>query len=264
MLRLTLAVTLSLSCVVGPGISSAAQDRPAPGPPPVPDPDWRPKAGDRVMVRPPGSPALPDRATCERYIRSARAGDAAGMREASAAKGAVQLAADTPVLVIEPHGLPRQATGPSSSSPEDVNGDIQDAINRAYTRPKPLVAIEARILDGPHDGKVAFLPMESLAMYVAAPAGGSFAAGDRLVAARPVVMGRDEAYLIQFLGNPDDGSNRAHVLSIPRGSKVTVLAVGPYSVRVKVTTGRHAGRTGHVKADGLEPIPVPAPKPIKK
>jgi hypothetical protein len=243
-------------------ISASAADGPTPAPPPasVPDPDWRPKAGDRVSVRHAGTVALPDRASCERYARFATAGDSDGIKEVSATPGAVRVDAGVPVLVIEPHGLPGSATGPASS-PESLNGDIQDAINRAASRPRPVVSIEARVLDGPHKGAIKFFPMEALARMIAPPAGSGLQAGDRLmVGARPAAISADEDYTIQYAADP--AGNRGHVTLLPKGTKLVVVEARRWSVRVKILPpSRMAGRVGYVKADGLESVSPPAAKP---
>jgi hypothetical protein len=136
----------------------------------MPDLSWRPAVGDRVTVHLPDSPALRDRATCEKYIRASNAGDADGIRELVDRKLVDRVEVGTPVLVIEPHGLPRtDTTSYSGLSADQVHSSMQDAIFRAASRPRPIVSIEGRILDGPLRGTIRFIPMGSLAKLIPKP-----------------------------------------------------------------------------------------------
>jgi hypothetical protein len=226
----------------------------------ISDPNWRPAAGDRVTVRLPDSPALLDRESCERYIKFSRAGDSAGIDELTSKPGVGKLAVGTPILVVTPHGLPRPDTSSYSGlSADQVQSAMQDSIMRSAGRPKPVVSIEARILDGPMKDALRFIPMESLASIVAGPAAPTLHAGDRaIVAATSIPMGRDEELFSQYLSNPSEPSNRPYSVSLNKGAKVTILDVNRRFYHIKVNSNsKFAGRVGYVEFEGLRLVESP-------
>src|SRR4051812_34977508 len=112
MLRLMAVFALTLTGAVELSAGGEPKVKPStpaadPAPEMMPDPSWRPSVGDRVNVNLPDSPALRDRATCDKYVRASNAGDADGIAELVDRKLVDRLEIGTPVLIIEPHGLPR-------------------------------------------------------------------------------------------------------------------------------------------------------------